>query len=265
MAQQPLSAQVRELEREIGYDLFERYANRIRRTPAGHVFLSEVRVGYCGTAMDHVLPATMRILKEKYPDIGFDLHELSHTKQIVAIQRGELDVGFVYRPIDDRTFDSIDLFDELVVVVAPAGHPLGAHDRVSSSQLTGMPLIAISADENSTYTALLSEALAEISSQASSKISANDRGSALGLVAHGFGITLLPQYAATRRSGVTYIPLDPPVHLRFAVIWSKLDCGGVLRTRFLEAVAAAAAEAGSAPAFPTAPDASLLDIEPALR
>jgi DNA-binding transcriptional LysR family regulator len=265
MAQQPLSAQVRELEREIGCDLFERYANRIRLTPAGHVFLTEarailersvsaverarraakgetgiVRVGYCGTAMDRVLPATMRILQEKHPEVGFDLRELSHAEQIRAIERDELDVGFVYLPVDERTFYTLDLFNEGVVVAIPADHLLGANDRVTLSQLAGMPLIVVSGEQNPANTTLLAEVLTEISFQGPPKISGNDLRPALALVAHGFGIAILPQHSAAPRSDVAYVPLDLPVTLHFAAIWSKLGGEGVLRQRFLEALVEAA-------------------------
>jgi len=263
MAQQPLSAQVRVLEREIGHDLFERYANRIRLTPAGTVFLSEaqailersasavelarraaegeignVRIGYCSTAAERVLPATMRALKAAYPAIGFDLHQLNQREQLRALEHDELDLGFVYRPVDARTFASLDVMEERLVVAVAVDHRLAHAERIPPADLAQEPLVLFSRDGHPVFSAMIDETLRAASIATVAAFSARDATTALALVANGLGVAFLPEHTVVPRRDVSYVPLDTPARLQFAAVWSALAQPRLLRQRFLDALIA---------------------------
>lgn len=262
MAQQPLSAQIRELEREIGHDLFERYANRIRLTPAGEVLLGEarailqrsesavalarraasgetgvVRVGYCSAAMTEILPATIRSLKDAHPSLGLDLQERSQVEQLRALERDELDVGFAYRPFDDRTFDALDVAEERIVVAVPSDHRFAAMPRVPVELLAQEPLVLFPA-ERFPVLAQLTERIVDLRGRNdAAALHANDKATALGLVAHGLGVTFFPEHGAFPRGDITYVPLDTQARLRFAAVWSRLAPERLHRRHFLETLA----------------------------
>src|SRR3954469_19722992 len=101
MTQPPLSRQIQKLERAIGVRLFERDNRRVELTAAGTAFLSEarrllaladnapdlarrisagsvgtVRIGFTAASTYAVLPAVLRRIDEKLPDIDVDLYEM---------------------------------------------------------------------------------------------------------------------------------------------------------------------------------------------
>jgi DNA-binding transcriptional LysR family regulator len=65
MAQQPLSAAIRRLESDLGVELFERAANRIRLTPAGLVMVEEA-----GTILRQVDAAAVRARRVAQGELG---------------------------------------------------------------------------------------------------------------------------------------------------------------------------------------------------
>jgi DNA-binding transcriptional LysR family regulator len=263
MAQQPLSAQVRELEREIGYDLFERGANLIRLTPAGAVLLGEaqtllerskvaleltrrageiavdtVRVGYCGAAVEPTLPKVIRTLGERQPAIRLELREMPQSDQLTAIERDELDVGFVYLPVDDRAFVSVPLFDEALLVAVPIDHAL-AHERtVPLARLAREPLVSFSRRRDPKVVGIIEDALRAEAVEMATSLIANDRISLLALVAYGFGVGFIPEHAIMPRSDIAYLQLERQARLTFAAVWSKLAAGRIVRQHFIDALAA---------------------------
>jgi len=259
MAQQPLSAQIRELERELGCDVFDRAENRIRLTPAGNVLLREsrailsrtssaveltrraargevgiVRLGYCSTAMEHIVPNALRSLKGRYPDLGVSLQEMSVTEQIAALEADAIDVGFAYQPLDERTFGTLDLHEEGFVVALCSTHPLAALERIVPRALASEPYVAFSATGNADCAKLANLLLRIDQTEHAIAYEVADGASALGLVSNGMGFALLPERAALPRPGVAFRPLDATARLRFAAVWSRRAEPRLVRQRFIE-------------------------------
>ena len=261
MAQQPLSVQIRELEREIGHELFERYANRIRLTAAGQAFLGEsrailerseravdiarraatgevgvVRVGFCSAARERVLPDLVRALKVDHPSIGVHLRELDQRAQLLAIERDELDVGFVYRPFDERTFASFDLFEESAVVAVPLDHRFAGETSVSLRELSSESLVVLASERHSALAPLVHRIPSDPMAEPSPRIIVHEAETALALVARGLGVALLTEGSAGQRPDTKLVPLDVAEHLTFAAVWSKLAPARITRARFLSAL-----------------------------
>src|SRR4029079_19733709 len=94
VSQPALSRQIRDLEEEIGFPLFERSAKSVRLTPVGKAFLIEARavlqradeavtaaraiatggrtelqVGYAPSPTVRIMPATLRAFQAKFPKV----------------------------------------------------------------------------------------------------------------------------------------------------------------------------------------------------
>jgi DNA-binding transcriptional LysR family regulator len=160
--QPPLSAQIRELEKEIGTLLFQRSTRGVKLTDAGKLLLKEARdivertdratdlvrrrgrgetgelaVGFAGaTYLVPLIPTIMRSYRERYPEMVLHARQSNTAALIEELREGRVDAAFVRPPVtagDELRFEPI--MDEEMVAVLPAGHSLARGDAVALSAL----------------------------------------------------------------------------------------------------------------------------------
>jgi DNA-binding transcriptional LysR family regulator len=148
--QPPLSQQIRDLERDLGVQLFERTPRSIRLNAAGHVFLKDARellaqteqavarvrqasrgelgriaIGYTSSASLHpTVPRLVRAFHARYPLIALESQENSTRDLLEAVAAEALDAVFV-RSSARRypELKSLLLCEEPMVVALPREHP----------------------------------------------------------------------------------------------------------------------------------------------
>ncbi len=157
IAQPPLSQQIRQLEAELGVQLFLRTKRRVQLTDAGQIILSEARrtlqqaerlrqiaqqtrcgevgrlaIGFASSAPYTLLPAMLRCFRQQFPQVCLSLQELSRERQIQRLDEGSLDVGFMRPPVEDREAAlSVELIlREPLVVALPETHRLAQQAEV---------------------------------------------------------------------------------------------------------------------------------------
>ncbi|WP_433203359.1 LysR family transcriptional regulator [Nocardia sp. CA-107356] len=164
MAQPPLSRAIRELERQLGVQLFERTTRHVVLTPAGAVLLRDAR-----TALDAVAAAAQRARHIGQPAPGLRLAlkadfdagllpqilEAYHREkaaipvelmmggrgeQVPALHQGRADVALLATPFDDRDLDIEPLLTEPRLVALAASDPLAARATLRLADLTGRML-----------------------------------------------------------------------------------------------------------------------------
>lgn len=122
VSQPALSRQVRDLEAELGFPLFERGAKSVRLTQAGRVFLTEARavlerastavnaariaagtaeselhVGYAPSLTARLLAPTLRAFQAESPQVRVRLHDLSTEEMLAGLRSAKLQLAFVVR------------------------------------------------------------------------------------------------------------------------------------------------------------------------
>ena len=167
LSQPAISMRVKELEKELGVELFNRMGRRVRLTDAGRtveeyttrlmILLSEMeqaideRKGFqkgqlrCGaptTIAVHLVPKALVQFKKRFPNIEVSLL-VGKTADIERrILADELDIGLVAGTI--KNFDRLRIFhyftDEFVLIT-PFGHPLTKFHKVSLNKIVKFPLI----------------------------------------------------------------------------------------------------------------------------
>jgi DNA-binding transcriptional LysR family regulator len=217
MSQAPLSAQIKRIEREIGFPLFERTTRSVRLTPVGAelyrravgiieqvdlatVDLEQVaagragrlRVGFPSSASYSILPRAVRSLREQAPDLQLDLAPLTSAEQVERIHEGSIDIGIVRGEAAIGDLPSTRLFREQIVACLPEDHALASRESVSAAELSQEPMIFFPGREMPGF-------VAEIRPifdgwpfpQVPTRVVHQE--TALGFVAAGVGFTLLPE------------------------------------------------------------------------
>jgi LysR family hydrogen peroxide-inducible transcriptional activator len=162
--QSNVSTHVARLEREVGAPLVNRQTGQL--TDAGEIVVSRarrilaelnaltadvasslgevagtVRFGVIGTTGRWLVPLLLEALGARHPDVRLVTVDATTTSLVPQLASGTLDLAVVNLPVVDPDVETEALFDEDHVVLAPATHPLAAHDRLSLQELAGIPLL----------------------------------------------------------------------------------------------------------------------------
>ena len=165
-----LSHQLREAERALGRPLFLREARRMRPTSAGErlrrsadLVLGElesaerevresarqtegkVRVATECITCYHWLPAALEAFQERYPAVDVEVVVEATREPIPALLDGRIDVGIVTDPVKSSRVASEPLFEDELVAVLPADHPLRKAPYLTAEDFASQTLITYAA------------------------------------------------------------------------------------------------------------------------
>ncbi|MCT6777696.1 LysR family transcriptional regulator [Streptomyces sp. CS7] len=271
MAQPPLSQQIRQLEKELGVQLFHRNTRSVRLTSAGETFLGPARtvlddldtavraarsagigeygrvtIGFAGASSHETLPRLTRAVRAAHP--GLELVMTGQTYANTALSRvadGSLDLGFVRLPVARPGVAHRVIDEEELVCALPSDHPLARRETVPLDVLAGEPFVSFPANSGSTVRDAMTEACENAGFTPRIVQEAPDSYTILALVAAGVGVTLtVTSVQHIQQNGLVYRPLaGPAVRLRAALAWRADNPSAALR-----AVLAVAEEALPTPA-----------------
>jgi DNA-binding transcriptional LysR family regulator len=226
IAQPPLSRQIRQLEEELGVELIDRESRPIALTAAGKFYyeqtlqvLSRLReieegarrlvrrqktwfsIGFVPSVMCGLLPELIRQFRLVEPDVETGFTELLSIEQAAALKLGRIDVGFGRLPIDDPDIACVTLLREPMRAALPGAHPLVGSGTVGLDALAREPLVVYPARPRPGYADQVLDLFARRGMRPASVSEANEIQTALGLVAAGIGVALVPASACQGRRG----------------------------------------------------------------
>lgn len=164
VAQQVLSAQVRQLEDLLSVTLLERTSRGVRLTPEGEAFLAgavetlrrldqtvasvrhqaagTLAVGLSVAAGGEVPTAVLARFERAYPDVQVELRTFDLSQPAAGLLSGASDVAFVRPPIDAPGIELRQIGEEGRVVVLPLRHPLARAENIRLAEIIAEPWVA---------------------------------------------------------------------------------------------------------------------------
>jgi DNA-binding transcriptional LysR family regulator len=180
IVQPALTKQIQDLEAELGVKLFDRNKRNVRISVAGEFFKAEIsqiferlerakneikqvevgkkgeiRIGYVGSCIHTFLPDLLKKLNAIYPEIHTYLSEMTTASQLLAIQKGELDVAFLRNPPVSTLLENKLVFSENFALVLPVNHVLNEKKLKSLQQVSDEKFILPTKSDGETYHQLL--------------------------------------------------------------------------------------------------------------
>lgn len=232
MTQPPLSRQIRKLEEEVGFSLFDRSKRQVTLTVAGEAFLQEakkllaladksqeaaqriakgqggvVSVSLTATGILALLPILIDEIEENAPDLKLEIHEMVTRDQLDSILNGHVDVGLVRRPPDHEEIESVLVHQERLVAAVSSKHPLGVTQApLNVESLAGEAFIRYSPVKAAFFHDLMNATLQDTPVVVRQQVA--QVHSVVALVATNHGLAFVPESAKhLQMSGVVYRPI----------------------------------------------------------
>lgn len=218
MAQPPLSRQIKLLEEEIGVELFERVGRGIRLTEAGRYFLDQtdlmiqklsetihatqrigkgekrrVGLGFVPSALYGYMPGFIRQLRGIDSNIDISLLEMITLQQFEALKTGRIDIGVGRILLSDPEIDRLVLWEEQLMVALPKEHALADFSVLSIKKILSEHVILYPARPRPSYADHVLDIFRRNGDLPASMQEVNELQTALGLVAAGVGMAIVPE------------------------------------------------------------------------
>lgn len=167
VTQAAISMQIRQLEDEVGLQLFTRTPRRVILTEAGEYLIERarrimrehdsalaeiaevagaehgrLRIGSASAMFaTKQLPEILQKLKDKFPNAEISVTSGTSQALVEKIMHGEVDIAFVSLPVESSHVSIDHLFSDEIVAIAHPEHPLGGEKFISAATLAGEKLI----------------------------------------------------------------------------------------------------------------------------
>lgn len=243
VAQPGVSAQIRQLERELGQELFDRSGRSVRLTPVGKAVLPYARAALAavvgarevvdemsGLLRGHVtmgavtapsvldLPGLLAGFHRGHPGVEISLVELDPVSLVEAVVAGRVDLGLagLGAPLPPG-LDTQIVLDQPLVVVVPHDDELARGTSVDLADLRDRPLITLPMGTG--LRSVVENACAALGFRPRVAFEASEPYVLAQFAARGLGVAVLPESAAAGADVHVLTLARPRLRGQMALIW----------------------------------------------
>lgn len=233
VAQPGVSAQIRQLERELGETLIDRSGRNARPTEVGEAVLAHARAAlaavhavratvdeYSGlvrgrvgigtvTSHDIDVPGLLAEFHRRHPAVEITLTEASSASLVASLRSGALDLAITgMGETPPAGLSTRALVEEPLVAAVPAGDPLARYPSVSLSELVSRDLICLA--RGTAMRAVFDDACAERELRPRVAFESGDPGLCARLAERGLGVAVLQKTIVDNIGTLHVIPITRP-------------------------------------------------------
>lgn len=239
--QSSVTTRIKQLEQELGVDLFVREGKRLHLSPSGKVLLGyaerllglaeearaalhdatprgEFKLGAMESTAAVRLPAPLTEYYRRYPAVDLKLRTGNPRQLSAGVLAGDLDAALVAEPVAEARFAWAPAFEENLVLVTPLDQPPIVEDGP-------LPDTVIVFENGCPHRGRLEAWYADRSDMPRQTIELGSYHAMFGSVVAGMGVALMPESvlaAFPERDRVAAVPLPPGRdRLRTLLIWRR--------------------------------------------
>lgn len=286
LSQPPVSQRIRQLEEELGVQLFIRSTRQVTLTQAGKELYEralrlvqeaaaaeaalrrfgsgeqgELRIGFTRTVASQLLPRLLAYYHEHKPDVKLILHEDWSTQLLKQVLQDQLDIALLRRSTAGihAGIQFILVQREPLWLAVPKGHRFARRRKVHPRELNEEAMVGYSPSAAQYFHETLEAVMAHYGITPDIRhLSAVP--TVLALVNAGMGVALIPRSAAPLRAADTVVlPLDDLDAVANVELYAAIRKGnaGPLMSGAIDALLTLD-HGGPAPGYPPASGASSL-------
>ncbi len=232
------SQMISRLEEKIGVKLFDRNTRNVSLTPEGKIFsigahrianemaqivhevqfrsaknAGKVAIGAPPSLVASLLPKQLAEFRVQFPGIVLKLHDVVADDCLALISAGEVDFGFVAHLKYEIDFEKTLFINERLFLLCHISDPLATNSSIQIEDLKNRSFIFTS--KTGSIRQKLDVLFKDIGIH-DSGFEVSQINSVAGLVANGFGISIVPESAITlcNRPEIIAIPFRDPSMIR---------------------------------------------------
>ncbi len=243
ITQSTLSQQIKQLEFELGFELFLRNSRHISLTEAGEEFLPFARKTILDAEdgvqrlhdLQHVKVGTLRVgvtyslstvlteglisFMREFPGIKLEIFYKTVDELLSLLREHKVDFILSYKPLFDAPdVDSMPLFENTLALVVEKGCNIVSKAKIKLEELKDLPLILPSKGLQARM--MLDRLLDGMNIELKSRLELNETNILLQMVATGNYATILSTSAVFGKNRFKAIPLDAPGNVMEASLLS---------------------------------------------
>lgn len=244
VSQPALSQQIKQLEEQLGCQLFDRSGRSVRLTDAGEMYAryarnalqdlqegkraindvknlssGELRIAITPTFTTYLIGPLIKVFHKRYPKVTLSMKEMSQEQMEQRLLDDEFDVGIAFENVHSADIESQTLLVETLALVVRKDHPL-AQESVVNLQILNQQSMVLLSNEFATREQI-ERYCRQHQVQPKVLMEANSLSAVIEIVRNTQLATLLPSNITGERDELVAITLTPSLLQRTAVLLQR--------------------------------------------